>query len=505
MRKRFSRRTLLVLAGGSLAALSPLASLAQDVPPQIRSTTDARWRLPDEHDRPYFRETQSHRGWEIREPQYTVFATTSPDDARWAAAHVAAAWSNAGQLASRFTQVQSNPDFGLSALQVVIDDEPLRDRDGPLTTVNVVGIQSQVQINVAPGQPPLKDQVVRLREATALAMLHTAGVDSAAPPWVVAGIAAYAGKQGLSDQQIAKANQLGEFAQLGGQQWRFQRESQDVLAYQKVNQVAADAQAAFLLAGNDGQNAPEFLAALSQANTGAAKAAAEGGAFRNFPGDAQLASNHTPFDALMAERQSQFETWQKEPRAGQPIFEPAEDLPPEIAAAEAEMVVLLKLYQRLAGTAGMPAKTGGTTTYSGSSRVKIVTFGREQAAATAPTRQPASSVPALSFADLVARLTDPAQPVWATLDVDGRLLLSTDVARVAALLAAAEDRYSLETSGGKTTLIRRLENGQAIRGWLADNPNERSRPLAKFEIARTQPKRPAAAAPAQKQARTFVR
>src|SRR5204862_7844299 len=102
-------------------------------------------------------------------------------------------------------------------------------------------------------------------------------------------------------------------------------------------------------------------------------------------------------------------------------------------------------------------------------------------------------------------LTDPAQPVWATLDVDGKLLLSTDVARVAALLAMAEERYSLETSGGRTMLARRLGDHQVVRGWLAENPEQRSRPLAKFEIASTTPKRPAAAAPQQKQARFFDR
>ena len=69
------------LAGGGLAALAPSALLAQQPGSSIRSTGDVRPRIPDEHDRPYFSETQSHRGWEIREPQFTVLATTSQDDA----------------------------------------------------------------------------------------------------------------------------------------------------------------------------------------------------------------------------------------------------------------------------------------------------------------------------------------------------------------------------------------------------------------------------------------
>src|SRR4051812_3239773 len=79
------------LAFGLLAALA--ASALGQEPSQARSVTDVRPRIPDEHDRPYFRETQSHRGWEIREPQFTVFAATSADDARWAADHVTSAWN----------------------------------------------------------------------------------------------------------------------------------------------------------------------------------------------------------------------------------------------------------------------------------------------------------------------------------------------------------------------------------------------------------------------------
>src|SRR5438067_13454321 len=107
----------------SLLALAavPLAGLAQQAPSQQRSVTDVRPRLIDEHDRPYVRETQSHRGWEVREPQFTVFAATNQDDARWAAIHVAQAWGNVAALANRWTQVHHQPDFGLSALQVAIN------------------------------------------------------------------------------------------------------------------------------------------------------------------------------------------------------------------------------------------------------------------------------------------------------------------------------------------------------------------------------------------------
>src|SRR6185436_12409791 len=96
---------------------------------------DVRQRIPDEQDRPFVRETKSHRGWEVREDQYTIFASTSPDDARWAAEQVGQARGEAGRLLDRLTGVHRQADFGLNSLQVVIDDQPHRDRNGPLTTI----------------------------------------------------------------------------------------------------------------------------------------------------------------------------------------------------------------------------------------------------------------------------------------------------------------------------------------------------------------------------------
>src|SRR6478672_13151485 len=124
------------LAVALLAAIvSPAAAQQQ---PSYRSVSDVRPRIPDEHDRPYFRETQTHRGWEVREPQFTVFAATSADDARWAAVQVAAAWNGAGLLANNWTNVHHDPDFGLSALQVAINNEPAGNRYLPATTITAV-------------------------------------------------------------------------------------------------------------------------------------------------------------------------------------------------------------------------------------------------------------------------------------------------------------------------------------------------------------------------------
>jgi hypothetical protein len=473
-----------LLAGGLTAASAAIVS-AQQPPSQFRSLTDVRPRIPDEHDRPYFRETQSHRGWEIREPQFTVFAATSADDAKWAAAQVSHGWQQASSLANRWTTTHHNPDFGLSTLQVVINNEPLRDRDAPATTLNVVGIQTQVHINVGPGQPTLPQQVARLREGAAFAMLHAAGLDSSAPPWVVAGIAAVAGRTGLNTEELKPIAVVDQAARIGGQQWRYRRSTEDTLDYPRLDQEEATSQMTFLLKGNDGEHAPALFAALQQAGGEAVRAAVDGGGFRPFPGDSQPATP-TGLDQLFGDLSAGYASWKQNPQVGQPVFEPAKDAASEVVAAEQEMLVLLKLTRRLSVTIAQRANTAGSATATvinrGPVRTKIITYNRASGAAaiSAPAKQ---TTPPTSFAALAARLSDPAQPVWATIDADGSLLLSTDTERLQDLLAIAEQRYSLESSEGRTVLVRRLEGNQVIRGWLQDNPQDNLRPLAKFEVA----------------------
>jgi len=151
------------------------------------------------------------------------------------------------------------------------------------------------------------------------------------------------------------------------------------------------------------------------------------------------------------------------------VLEPVASDPPELVAAEREMALLLKLQRRFA----TPAKEQYT-------RTKIVTFDRQKGAITEPAQQPAATP--VSFAALVARLTNPEQPTWATLDVDGSLLLSTDRRRIDELLGNVQAQYALEQQEGRTVLVRHLDAFRTARGWLADNPDDKLRPLAKFEV-----------------------
>lgn len=461
------RRHPISLATCVLAML-PAAAQAQRPIETYRSVGDVRQRPSDEHDRPYFRETQSHRGWEIREPQFTIFADTSQQDAREAAGHVQQAWQAASRLASHWTRVNEQPDFALNALQVVITGERLRDVDAPPTSLNVVGIQTQVEIAIGNGQPKLAEQLVRMREGAAFGMLHAAGLDSLAPPWLMSGLASFAGQSGLTEEQLQSAAPAADLPRNGGQQWRFARSSPDVLAYPAENLDEAASRAAFLLTANDAKHAPALFAMLQQAQLAAQERAADQGGFSPEQGQPSPL-----FDQYFAEHRVEYEAWQANPKQGQPIFEASKELAPVVLSAEREMLVVLKLYHRLAERTPARRPQGG----------KIIELDKEGRAVARSTTTPALPT---TFAAFAERLLDPAKEPWATLDATNNILLSSDRQRVQALLAPGRAAYALDlTTAGKTVLVRTAEDGTKIRGWLEPNSQDKTRPLARFELPTT--------------------
>lgn len=440
----------------------------------FRSIGDVRPRLLDEHDRPYTRETQSHRGFEVRADHFTVFASTSREDAQWAASQVQEAWHQAARLSARWTNAPSHPDFGLNALQVVIDSEPLRERDAPATTVNVVGIQTQVRIGVSQTERPLRSQMADLRAGSAFAMLHAAELDSAAPPWVVRGLAQFAARQGVAEELVPQDANAQAALRFGGQQWRYQRAFADALDEPLEANKLADDRVKFLLTGNDGEHAPALFAHLREQSGEARARAAVGGAFRSFGGDAQPAEASPSADALIAGLSDQFTHWKEKPLAGQPIFEPAPDTAPELLAAQREMLVLLKLQRRMSGAA-----------VASSPRMKVARFDREKREVVATSAK--STVEPATFDAWAAALND-AAPSWATLDVDGSLLIGTDT-RAGQLLSNADSRYAWKQQADHVVLERRIDDSRIVRGWLEENTNDKTRPLARFEIVDSRAKK----------------
>jgi hypothetical protein len=299
-------------------------------------------------------------------------------------------------------------------------------------------------------------------------------------------MAAHAAREGLTAEEIERARapgSTGQFrgqfrgqfgGQFGGQQWRFERARDDVLDYPQINHQQAADQVSFLLTGNDAEHAPAFLAAIREATSSAAAAAADGAAFEAFPASPQPARPDSRCDQLIHQLAGAFAAWKENPSAGQPVFEPAKDVSPEILALEREMLVLLKLQRRFEASRTLQrmAETAGLV------RTKVVVFDPAKGASAAAANK---QTPVRSFADLAGQLTDPSRPAWATLDVDGSLLLSTDSHRVRELIGGFDQPYSVEQSD-RQVLVRRLEGQRVLRGWLVENAKDKTRPIANFEV-----------------------
>ncbi|MCU0877826.1 MAG: hypothetical protein MUF06_08595 [Pirellulaceae bacterium] len=469
---RLSRRQWSGAVAGLLAGLPPLFAQVNGLaaePSSFRSVKDVRQRIPDELDRPVNRVTSSHRGWEIREDQYTIAANTSLADAEWAAAEVGRARAEMAALADRFTQVHRAADFGLNSLQVVIDGEQARERDAPPTTLNVVGIQTQVLINVSPGQPRLAQQRLRLRQATAFSLLHAAELDATLPAWVVLGMAGHVARAGEPDSVPLP----GEFApagvSVGGEQWRFARTAADRLAAPPEDLDRAALAVEYLLTGDDAVHAAALLSAIQATNAGQRGQASR--RINSPPGNEGVGVDEPGSVLAQLAKQAEREVpaWRKDPLRGQPEFKPEAGADPALVAAEREMLVVLKLLRRL--TAAAPSRT-------------VAKREEQSSRARAGTR----------IDEFLQQLATGSLPALSTLDADGQLLLSTDRQRMQALLGWNGQKYRAARqmpSGAKATggespmppqLETRLPSGQVLIGWLADNPESPLRPRAKFEV-----------------------
>ena len=464
-----ARRTICVLLPLALVAMS-----ASEVAAQLsraRSVGDVRPRIPDELDRPARRQTSSHRGWEYRADQFTIVATTSQADARWAAAEVAKVRTEMADLADRFTHVHRAADFGLNSLQVVIDDRPPRDRDAPPATVNVIGLQTQVVIHVSPGQPPLAEQLPRLRAGAALALLHAAELDRALPDWVIDGLAGHVAFDKLPVADESVPTRAGVHPPLGGRQWREARVAQDRLSSTPQDVSAAASQVRFLLTGDDAAYAPEFFAAIRAAVQQGQFAAA--GTVSRRRGEIVPPAAAGQLDALFAAHQSRYAAWLNDPQIGQPEFESDPTLAGDVLAIERDMLVVLKLQRKIERQDRR------------SPAIKIATFDRGQGKSIVGGPEFNEPPP---IGELAARLRDQSQPPLATLDAEGRLLLSTDRERIVQLLGSGGDRYSQVRRDNHWALATQLLDGRTLEGRLAPHPQQPSRLVATFAIV----ERPAA-------------
>ena len=445
-----------------------------------RSTADWRQRIPDELDRPRYKERWTHRGFEVHSDNISVIANTKVEDARAAAQEAAQAWKEAGSLADHFTGVHRQRDFGIGALQIHIDGEPQRDRDRPLTTLNVVGQKSHLVVHVNPGQPTLEKQAPRLREAAVLAFFRTSELDLQFPKWVSEGLAGYLAQKGELADATAALRPAPTTANIGGQQWRSNRLRQDVLKPEADQHQEAIARVRFLLEGDDSAHTPAFFAMLRASAQNMEQKRAGENLVRTRRGEIQPPMADKQGDQFFTSLKNEYAAWQKEPLAGQPLYTAASDLPPETEQLQREMALVLKLQRRF-----MPATKS-------SFRTKVIAFQQEPKFVGGTKTQLSVADPR----DVYRELTDRAEGPWATRDADGSLLLSSNTQRLEELFGDNGQRFQRIRQDDRWLLAAKLPDGRLMTACLEENKDRPSRPLVRFDfVDRTQPApaKPAAA------------
>jgi len=137
------------------------------------------------------------------------------------------------------------------------------------------------------------------------------------------------------------------------------------------------------------------------------------------------------------------------------------DLP--IQPEHREMVWILKLARRFARPADEPV------------RPKVIENGQDRT----DEFLGASYGPAAIHVDeLYSELTAPDRERWATLDPEGRLIVSTNRQRLAELLANADRRYRTYMQDGHLVLESTLPSGETYLAWLEEDTDHPDRPVA---------------------------
>lgn len=431
-------------------------------------------RRNDPRDRPRVPERQTHRGWEIMRDTFTVVCGTNHDEAVFAANQYQQAWDEMKHLMDPWTTIQQNPDFGLGAAEITIDKEPLKDPSQLLTTLQVNNNMMIVYLNVAPGQPSLQEQLPELRMAAVYSMMHSAQFDQKLPGWVRDGLAVYVAEK-CAELNGGTKTPLPAILPLDSQYWQRQRVSRQQLEPRWPPSIDSAAQVRFFLEGFDCRFAPAFFESLRETvNTAAPSADLQA---RNITRGIQLARRPTIVDYLVERLQPQYETWKREPLAGQPIIVPMGNENQTLAAAEREVALVLKLARRFSPKSGAVASGApGTATTRTASKVKITEF-KKGTTVEAPSSQ--NVVTPVSIQQVYDRIAAQTVP-WATLDADGQILTSNNRDRIQQLFGLGNSSISIESREQQTIVRKYLPDGGAIEGWLEENREHPLRPIAKF-------------------------
>jgi hypothetical protein len=453
------------LAAAVLALSACALALAQES--AVRSSGELRRWPVDERQQPRYLERATHHGFEVSTGPIHVVATTNWSDAHLAAELALAGWNKTAALADHWTSVHRQANFAQGAVQLIVDSKPER-RDQRPAAVTAVGQTSLISINVATGQPTLEKQQGQLRQAAALAFLHTAELDRQLPQWVCQGLAAYAGKMPADDEgEDALPTEETSVAQsFGIGQRPRQRVASDRLAEPDGEENEAAQLVQFLVEGNDARHAAEFFDCLRE-HLATSRPVPDRNFQRKNDPSLPAVNESDRLNQFVAALAQEYEQWKADPQIGQPYFKAAEGTDNEFKQGQQEMLFILKLVDRFAQTESAAIRTRITTFEKGRGSATLT--------GTSATRPP-------SLRTLVDRFTAEDRQPWATVGPDGELIWSSEEAKLRELLGVEENRYEHVWESDRWVLATRLADGRQLLGWLEPNPENAQRPLAKFSV-----------------------
>jgi hypothetical protein len=109
---------------------------------------------------------------------------------------------------------------------------------------------------------------------------------------------------------------------------------------------------------------------------------------------------------------------------------------------------------------------------------KILEQGQDRSLHLAWAGQMAPQTNPMDLASLRQRILAAGRPRWATLDWEGRLLFSDDLARWQSFFQEFQGRCQVVQQEGKTLFQLKHPAGGILEGWLEDNPADADRPIA---------------------------
>jgi hypothetical protein len=463
---RNSVNAIAALIALTTACLFNELALAQGLPPRLGHSEPRR---VSTFQRPDRLAGTSRRGWTSRSEHFVVSATTSQEDAAQVTQELEQTWAEISRLADQWTTVHRQAAFGLGAVSVVVTREPFRSSRQPLGNDPSASPAPEIFVNLAERSATLDDRLPQMRAETLTSFLQLSGQDRLLPPWVQSGLASYISGVVPPEPAGLRLDLPGPFVAAGNynQPWRSLSRHGDKDELTPGQSAQAALWVRYLLEGDDAAHADQFFTALATSTTKRSESGfsstQRARAVPIRPGDPSP-KNPLTWETLTRRNiaQADVSDWLADRNVGQPLVQSE---PENLALDEThrDLLLILKLARRFATEAGDGVP------------MRVVERGVDRSAELAQT---SAGENVLSVAALYERLVAPGRNRWATLDTDGRLLLSDNKDRLAAIFANPDRNYRTSQRDGHWMVETTLATGETLEGWLEENAAQPKRPIA---------------------------